>query len=116
MINKATLEAFKSSSILINTSRGGIVNESDLYNVLKSRTILGASVDVFEEEPYTGNLTELDNIILTHHMGSCSFDCRLAMEFLSAESIVKFYNNEKIGNIVPDSELLNQLKYLVYYG
>ena len=66
-------------TFLINTSRGGIVNESDLYRALDSGHLGGAAVDVFDQEPYSGDLSKLDNCLLTAHMGSMSVDCRTQM-------------------------------------
>ena len=70
LINKTRLDLMKSDSILINTSRGGIVNEDILYNALKNEKLAGAGLDVFNNEPYRGPLTELDNVVLTPHIGS----------------------------------------------
>lgn len=105
MIGKRELELFRPDCFLINTARGGIVNEADLFEALQTKTILGAAVDVFENEPYAGPLIELDNIVLTQHMGSCSFDCRFLMETQSAEEVVRYFNGEP---------LLNEIKYEDY--
>ncbi|AXR65032.1 phosphoglycerate dehydrogenase [Leptospira mayottensis] len=109
LIGEREFNLFAKDSFLINTARGGIVNEVDLYNALKSNRIGGAAIDVFEQEPYKGNLIELDNIILTEHMGSCSYDCRLLMEKGSAEEIIRFFRGESLFNPVPDEEYQNQL-------
>ncbi|EMO24097.1 phosphoglycerate dehydrogenase [Leptospira santarosai] len=109
LIGDREFNLFSKDSFLINTARGGIVNEVDLYNALKSNRIGGAAIDVFEQEPYKGNLTELDNIILTEHMGSCSYDCRLLMEKGSAEEIVRFFRGETLLNPVPKEEYQNQI-------
>ncbi|RHX91197.1 dehydrogenase [Leptospira yasudae] len=109
LIGKKELNLFSKDSFLINTARGGIVNESDLYDALKSSRIGGAAIDVFEIEPYKGNLMELDNIILTQHMGSCSYDCRLLMERGSAEEIIRFFRGEALLNPVPAEEYQNQI-------
>ncbi|TGK51941.1 dehydrogenase [Leptospira kanakyensis] len=92
LLNYENLSLMKASAVLINTARGGIVNENDLYKVLKDNLISAAAVDVFEEEPYKGPLCELENIILTQHMGSCSNDCREDMEREAAENVVGFFS------------------------
>ena len=65
----------KKSSFLINTSRGGIVNEQDLYNYLKNKKILGAALDVYQNEPcYKKKLLSLKNIICTSHIGGSTME------------------------------------------
>jgi D-3-phosphoglycerate dehydrogenase len=108
LIGKTELSLMIESTFVINTARGGIVNESDLYHAVKSEQIAGAAIDVFEKEPYKGNLIELENIILTEHMGSCSFDCRYLMEFGAASEVVRFFKGEPLLNPVPNEELENQ--------
>jgi D-3-phosphoglycerate dehydrogenase len=87
-------------AILINTARGGIVNEADLYNALKNKTIAGAAVDVFEEEPYNGKLIELENSLLTCHMGASTIDSRTDMEVQAVEEVIRFKNNQNMKNEV----------------
>ena len=99
MVNEAVLERIKPDALLFNYARGGIVNEEDLAYALKNNLIKGAAIDVFEEEPYSGKLAELDNILLTQHMGSCSFDCRSGMEIEATKEIIRFFNGEVL--IVP---------------
>lgn len=72
MIDATILKKMKPTAFLINTARGGVVNEKDLYDALKHRTIAGASVDVFEREPPGKNhpFFELDNILVTPHMAA----------------------------------------------
>lgn len=92
LINYKKMSLMKSSAVLINTARGGIVNENDLYKILQENVISVAAMDVFEEEPYKGPLCELENLILTQHMGSCSNDCREDMEREASENVVGFFN------------------------
>lgn len=94
------LKMMQSHSILINTARGGIVNEADLYTALKENMIAGAAVDVFEEEPYRGELRELDNVILTCHMGASTIDSRTDMELQAIEEAVRYKNNQSLKNEV----------------
>lgn len=89
-----------SHTILINTARGGIINENNLYIALKNKQIAGAAVDVFEEEPYKGNLCQLDNCLLTCHMGASTIDSRRDMEIQAVEEVIRFKNNEPLKNEV----------------
>lgn len=94
------LELMQSHAILVNTARGGIINELDLYNALKKNIISGAAVDVFEEEPYKGNLKELDNCILTCHMGASTIDSRTDMEVQALEEAIRYKNKLPLKNEV----------------
>lgn len=105
MIDKNTLSTFKPDAHLLNLSRGGIVNEEDLFHVLSSKLIGGAALDCFTQEPYQGNLKDLDNVLLTQHMGSCSFDCRAAMELEATKDIIRFFKGEKLHNPVQEDEI-----------
>lgn len=89
IIDADILSTMKSSAILINASRGGLVDEDALYAALQNNQIAGAALDVFEEEPYSGKLAELDNIVLTAHTGSYAKEARQKQEDLSAENILK---------------------------
>ena len=80
LLNKDNLKLMKPSTYLINTSRGSIVNEQDLYFLLKDKKIAGAAIDVFENEPYHGRLIELDNVVLTPHIGSYAAESRKRQE------------------------------------
>jgi len=70
MIQKEQLLMMKKDACLINASRGGIINEADLASTLNSGHLSGAAIDVFENEPYNGPLNQIDNCLLTSHMGS----------------------------------------------
>lgn len=94
------LKMMQKHSILINSARGGIINEDDLYIALKEGFISSAAIDVFEEEPYTGNLKELDNCILTCHMGASTVDSRTDMEVQAIEEAIRYKNNQPLKNEV----------------
>jgi len=94
------LSIMKKEAILINSARGGIVNENDLYNALKNNLIAGAAIDVFEEEPYKGNLCELENCLLTCHMGASTIDSRTDMEVQAVQESIRFKNNQSLKNEV----------------
>ena len=104
MIRKEHLFSMKSDAIIINTSRGGIINEHDLYEVMQSGHLSGAAIDVFEKEPYDGPLKEIERCLLTAHMGSMSLDCRTRMEIESTEEVVRFLTSEALESEVPQEE------------
>jgi len=88
VINKEELALMKRSAYLINIARGGVVDEEDLFNVLKEKKIAGAACDVFSVEPYDGKLIELDNIILTPHLGSYAQEAKLKMEIEAVNNLI----------------------------
>ena len=109
LITKDEISLMRPGTFLINTSRGGIINESDLYWALDSGHLGGAAVDVFEREPYHGCLSKLDNCLLTAHMGSMSIDCRTQMEIEASEDACRFIRGEPLRFPVPDAEYQNQI-------
>ncbi|HPO52592.1 MAG TPA: phosphoglycerate dehydrogenase [bacterium] len=102
LIDEHVFRIMRHDAFLINTSRGQIVNEDDLYNALKNHQISGAALDVYSQEPYSGPLSECDNIILTCHMGSCTQESRAAMEIGAAQAVVDFFTGKPLKNRVPD--------------
>lgn len=95
-IKKEDFQKMKSNAILINNSRGKIVNESDLYAWLHTNKSAFAAIDTYEKEPYSGPLTNLDNILLTAHMGSCSKKSRNDMESGALSEILNAINNREL--------------------
>jgi len=79
----------KDGAIFINTSRGKIVDEDDLYDVLREGKLSHACLDVYRDEPYTGKLKELDNVTLTCHVGSYAKEARVKMEEQAVENLLK---------------------------
>lgn len=108
LINAKAFELFKKDTFLINLARGGIVNEADLHDALQRNRIAGAALDCFEDEPYGGPLAELDNVLLTQHMGSCSFDCRARMETEATQDLIRFFQGGRLENEVPEEEFCYQ--------
>ena len=90
------LSLMKESAYLINVSRGGVVDEEALYNILKSNKISGAALDVFLEEPYNGNFLKLKNVILTPHLGSYALEGKLKMEIDAVNNLINFLNKKTI--------------------
>ena len=78
----------KPGSFLINVSRGGVVDESALYDLLKSGYIAGAAIDVFNDEPYNGPFVNLSNVVLTPHMGSYAAEAKLQMEIEAVNNLI----------------------------
>jgi len=104
LICRQELLAMKPDALLINTSRGGIVNEKDLVEVMASGHLGGAAIDVFEHEPYRGELTRIERCLLTSHMGSMSVDCRTRMEIEATEEVVRFISGQPLQKAVPAAE------------
>ena len=108
LINKEHLLSMKSDAILINTSRGGIICEKDLYEVMQSGHLSGTAIDVFENEPYDGPLKEIERCLLTAHMGSMSVDCRSRMEIEATAEAVRFVMGNSLEGEVPQDEYVVQ--------
>jgi len=104
MVGPKEFAAMKPDALIINTSRGGVVDENALYQALKGEKIGGAAIDVFEKEPYDGPLKELPNCLLTSHMGSMSLDCRTRMEIEATEEAIRFLMGKPLLSPVPAEE------------
>ncbi len=104
---------FKKNLILVNTARGGIINEKDLFNALKEKKIAGAGLDVFENEPPPKNhpLFSLDNIVLSPHNAALTLECRKRMAIESCETVIYFLNkNKKLNyNNIVNKDFVKQL-------
>lgn len=90
LINADKMKIMKNSAKIINTSRGGVVDENALYDALKSGTIAAAALDVFESEPATGHkLAELDNVLLTPHIGAQTKEAQALAANVIGEKIIQ---------------------------
>ena len=89
IISRERILEMKSGAVLINTARGGLVDEGALYESLSEGRLAGAGMDCFGVEPYHGKLTELDNVVLTPHMGSSTYETRKKMEEKAVENLIK---------------------------
>jgi D-3-phosphoglycerate dehydrogenase len=107
LIGRAELEQMKPDAVLINTARGGIVNEAGLYEVLKAGHLAGAAIDVFEREPYDGPLRGIERCLLTAHMGSMALDCRTRMEIEATAEVVRGLTGQALESEVPEEEYQN---------
>ena len=108
-IDEQELSTMKETAIVVNTARGGIINEASLVNALQNKKILGAGLDVFEQEPPDENhpLFNLDNVILSPHNAALTIECRKRMAVESAENIAFFLLDNKklnLNNIVNKDE------------
>lgn len=98
LINKDVLKRMKNDSILVNMSRGPIVNTEDLYEALISNEIGYASLDVLDPEPVPKDhpLLALENVFITPHMGSCTVETRSKMANLAVRNIICALQGEKL--------------------
>ena len=109
-INAKSLQEMKDSCVIVNTARGGIINEQDLYQALKDKKLRAAGLDVYEQEPPPSDhpLFDLSNVLLTPHNAALTLECRMRMAVEVCET-VSFYlkNKEKLNlqNIINRKEL-----------
>ena len=96
LIGKEELSLMKQNAILINTARGGLVDEEALYHALKSGEIWGAGLDVFEQEPVPvdHHLLTLTNVVTLPHIGSASLKTRMKMAYLAVDNIIRVLNGD----------------------
>ncbi|MDT3382275.1 D-glycerate dehydrogenase [Labrys neptuniae] len=99
LINAARLRAMKPSAFLINTARGDVVDQQALVDALKSGTIAGAGLDVYDGEPAVpAALLRLENVVLLPHLGSATEETRVAMGMRAVDNLTAFFE----GRSVPD--------------
>lgn len=104
MIDEEQFNLMKSDAIFINASRGATVNEKALIKALEEKKILGAGLDVYDQEPIDKNnkLLKLNNVVVMPHVGSATKKTRSDMAMLAAENLVKALQGEIPSNIVPE--------------
>jgi D-3-phosphoglycerate dehydrogenase len=95
-LSEKELARMKPGALLVNTSRGEVLDEGALEKALVSGTLGGAALDVFHEEPYTGPLARLENVVLTAHIGSCSREGRRAMEHGAVDAVLAFFEGKPL--------------------
>ncbi|MBI4667941.1 MAG: phosphoglycerate dehydrogenase [Elusimicrobia bacterium] len=103
-IGKKQLATMRQGSYLVNTSRGGLVDEEALWEALKSGHLRGAALDTFEEEPYKGPLREMENVILSPHAGSYARAARRRMEQEAAENLAAGLRSFRLVGGMPAQE------------
>jgi D-3-phosphoglycerate dehydrogenase len=90
LLDAQKMSTMKKTAKIINTSRGGVVDEDALYEAIKNGNLGGAALDVFEKEPATGNkLAELDNVILTPHIGAQTKEAQSLAANVIGEKIIQ---------------------------
>jgi glyoxylate reductase len=102
LINAESLSKMKPTAILINTSRGPVVDQQALYEALKVRRLFAAALDVTDPEPLPPDspLLELDNIVITPHIASASWTTRAKMARMAAENLIAGLQGERLPNCV----------------
>lgn len=80
----------KKGALLVNLSRGGMIDEDGLLKAIRSKHLAGAGLDVFAKEPYNGPLCDLENVILTPHNATSTVETRVAMEVECVENAIRF--------------------------
>ncbi|MFT6068299.1 MAG: D-3-phosphoglycerate dehydrogenase [Bacteriovoracaceae bacterium] len=103
MVNRSLLEKMRSDAVLVNASRGGIVDEEALLDILKNKKIRGAGFDVFASEPLPEDspLRKLDNLVLTPHLGASTEEAQVRVGEMVINQLKEFLTN---------SNLLNEVK------
>ena len=100
IIGEAELKKMKQSAILINTARGSLVDEQALIKALRTKEILAAGLDVYENEPkISPELLELDNVVLTPHVGTKTLAYRLDMQYEVVKNIINYYDGKEIDQV-----------------
>lgn len=100
LINKEKLHLIKKSAVIINTSRGEVIDEKELIKLLKAGKIFAAGFDVYENEPEINpQLYHLKNVVLLPHLGSATEDARNAMAKLAADNVISVLSGN--GAITP---------------
>ena len=102
MFNKTVFDKCKDGAFFINTARGGIVNEFDLYDALKSGKLSGAAIDVLSQEPMSNNciLKKAPNLVITPHTAWAPLTTRKRLLNIVQENIVAFLNGNTPKNKV----------------
>ena len=93
LLDTRRIASMKPGAVLVNCARGGLIDEAALGDAVASGHLSGAFIDTFEQEPYDGPLTGLDNVVLTPHIGAYAVECRVAMELESVENLLRFFRD-----------------------
>jgi glyoxylate reductase len=101
LIGKRELDMMKTTAILINVSRGEVIDEAALVEALKMGRIAGAGLDVFENEPKMAEgLVELENVVLTPHIGSASVETRERMAQMAVRNMIDALDGRRPSHLV----------------
>jgi len=85
------LQAVRKGALIVNVSRGEVIDEEALHDALKSGHLGGAALDVFRKEPYDGPLSDLDNVVLTPHIATLTEESRGQMEIEAVQNLIDFF-------------------------
>lgn len=122
IINKDAFAKMKNGVRIINCARGGLVNETDLYDAIKSGKVAGAALDVFVQEPIPTDhpLLSLDQVVCTPHLGASTAEAQVNVAVAIAEQLKDFFTNGTIRGAVNASsvnpEVLAQVKPYIELG
>ena len=96
LIDINILKKMKKNTIIVNTARGGVINEIDLDKALKDKIIFGAGLDVFEKEPpdQSNPLLKNDRVLLSPHSSSFTKECKTRMGIETVQNIINFFENK----------------------
>ena len=96
LIDINILKKMKKNTIIVNTARGGVINEIDLDKALKDKIIFGAGLDVFEKEPpdQSNPLLKNDRVLLSPHSSSFTKECKIRMGIETVQNIINFFENK----------------------
>ncbi len=102
LVNVGFLAKMKPNAILVNTARGGVVDQAALYDALRSKRIFAAALDVTDPEPLPMDspLLELENCLIVPHLGSASQRTRVMMSLLAAQNLIAGLQRERLPNCV----------------
>jgi lactate dehydrogenase-like 2-hydroxyacid dehydrogenase len=105
MINREVIEALGPDGILVNVSRGRVVDEAALVDALKAGTLGGAGLDVFEDEPKVpAELMAMENVVLTPHLGSSTVETRTDMGQLALDNLAAWFAGKPLVTEVPETQ------------
>lgn len=101
LLDRAFFEAMRPDAIFVNISRGDVVDEAALIEALATGGILGAGLDVYEQEPQVPEaLRRMENVVLLPHLGTAALEVREAMGLMAVENLRAFFAGEAPGNLV----------------
>ena len=108
MFSENEFNVMKDTSFIINCARGGIINETDLYNALKTKKIRAAGLDVYDDEPSTSSnpLFGLDNILLSPHIAGVTIEATIRMSKQAVHNVLDFFDNKVDPEVIINKQVL----------